>query len=74
MVLVGNKCDLRHRRTVIYEYARAQADKYGIPYIETSAKERKCVDEAFFTLVRMIRQDRKQRPGNSDHNICCQLF
>ena len=72
MVLVGNKCDLRQRRTIVYEYARAQADRYEIPYIETSAKERKCVDEAFFTLVRMIRQYRKPIPP--EPNKCCQIF
>ena len=44
MVLVGNKCDLRQRRTIEFEYAQCQAQKYGIPYIETSAKERSNVD------------------------------
>jgi len=58
MVLVGNKCDLRHRRKVEFENAKSQATKYGIPYIETSAKERICVEEAFYTLVRRIRKKR----------------
>ena len=57
-----------------YHIARAQADRYEIPYIETSAKERKCVDEAFYTLVRMIRQDRKQRPDPLPTNKCCLIF
>ena len=74
MVLVGNKCDLRQRRTIVYEYARSQADRYEIPYIETSAKERKCVDEAFFTLLRKIREHRNLRPKPSNFNKCCQIL
>ena len=30
---------------------------YGIPFIETSAKTRMGVDDAFYTLVREIRKD-----------------
>lgn len=46
MVLVGNKCDLQQRsieQRSIQELARS----FGIPFIETSAKTRKHVDEAF---------------------------
>ena len=35
---------------------RLKADSYGIPYIETSAKTRQGVDDAFYTLVREIRK------------------
>lgn len=55
MVLVGNKWDLAARAVdlrVVGETARS----YGIPFIETSAKTRMGVDEAFYTLVREIRQ------------------
>uniref|UniRef100_A0A158PAJ5 small monomeric GTPase n=1 Tax=Angiostrongylus cantonensis TaxID=6313 RepID=A0A158PAJ5_ANGCA len=55
MVLVGNKCDLAQRavdgRTVA-DAARA----YGIPMVDTSAKTRMGVDDAFYTLVREIRR------------------
>jgi len=37
--------------------ARDAARLYGIPFVETSAKTRMGVDEAFFTLVREIRKD-----------------
>ena len=54
--MVGNKCDLP-TRTVNGESARELAGSYGIPFIETSAKTRQGVDEAFYTLVREIRKD-----------------
>uniref|UniRef100_A0A7N5K458 small monomeric GTPase n=1 Tax=Ailuropoda melanoleuca TaxID=9646 RepID=A0A7N5K458_AILME len=55
MVLVGNKCDLA-ARTVESRQAQDLARSYGIPYIETSAKTRQGVEDAFYTLVREIRQ------------------
>ena len=33
------------------------ATSYGIPFIETSAKTRQGVEDAFYTLVREIRRD-----------------
>jgi len=56
MVLVGNKCDLP-TRNVDMTQAREVARNYGIPFIETSAKTRMGVDDAFYTLVREIRKD-----------------
>lgn len=56
MVLVGNKCDLP-TRNVDMNNAKEQAKHYGIPFIETSAKTRMGVDDAFYTLVREIRND-----------------
>jgi len=56
MVLVGNKCDLP-TRNVNMSQAREIARSYGIPFIETSAKTRMGVDDAFYTLVREIRKD-----------------
>ena len=37
-ILVGNKCDLQNERKVSVEEAKQIANKYGIEYIETSAK------------------------------------
>nr|CAD56890.1 LET-60 RAS, short isoform [Meloidogyne artiellia] len=62
MVLVGNKCDLQQRavdQRSIQELARS----FGIPFIDTSAKTRKHVDEAFHALVREIRKFKhKEKP------------
>ncbi|XP_003381381.1 Ras protein let-60 [Trichinella spiralis] len=55
MVLVGNKCDLP-QRAVDMRVVQETAKSYGIPFIETSAKTRMGVDDAFYTLVREIRK------------------
>ncbi|XP_019874918.1 ras-like protein 1 [Aethina tumida] len=56
MVLVGNKCDLT--ALVDMNQAKEIAKQYGIPFVETSAKTRMGVDDAFYTLVREIRKDK----------------
>lgn len=60
MVLVGNKCDLQ-TWAVDMPQARDVAKQYGIPFVETSAKTRMGVDDAFYTLVREIRKDKDVR-------------
>ncbi|KAL1117803.1 hypothetical protein AAG570_004118 [Ranatra chinensis] len=60
MVLVGNKCDLPSW-AVDMNQAREIARQYAIPFVETSAKTRMGVDDAFYTLVREIRKDKEQR-------------
>jgi len=57
MVMVGNKCDLPNR-DVDMQQARDVARNYSIPFVETSAKTRMGVDDAFYTLVREIRKHR----------------
>ncbi|CAL1278528.1 unnamed protein product [Larinioides sclopetarius] len=60
LFLVGNKCDLPMR--MVYMHGAAElAKSYGIPFIETSAKTRMGVDDAFYTLVREIRKDRERK-------------
>lgn len=65
MVLVGNKCDLP-AWVVDMNRARDIAKQYGIPFIETSAKTRMGVDDAFYSLVREIRKDKFSR-GKKSH-------
>ena len=55
-VVVGNKCDLQQRHVMLAECTDL-ATSYGIPFIETSAKTRQGVEDAFYTLVREIRKD-----------------
>ncbi|XP_065175434.1 GTPase HRas-like [Sycon ciliatum] len=62
MMLVGNKADLR--RDVELERAQQRAKSYNVPFVETSAKTRQGVDDAFFGLVREIRKY-KQNKGNT---------
>ena len=51
--MVGNKCDLP-TRSIDMQQARDAAVNYGIPFVETSAKTRMGVDDAFYTLVRLV--------------------
>lgn len=55
-ILIGNKCDVvGDRRQVERQRAEALAAEYGLKYVETSAKARINVDEAFFTLAKDIK-------------------
>lgn len=67
MVLVGNKCDLPCR-AVDMRGAAEVARSYGIPFVETSAKTRMGVDDAFYTLVREIRKDRERKGKDKKKN------
>lgn len=55
MLLVGNKVDLP-RREVETKDAMEYAKAHNMPYIETSAKTRQGVDDAFYSLVREIKR------------------
>ncbi|KAG2208727.1 ras-like protein 1 [Mucor mucedo] len=61
MVLVGNKCDLEADRQVSSQEGRDLAKNFGCQFIETSAKQRIHVDEAFFEVVRDIRRYNKEQ-------------
>lgn len=56
MIMVGNKCDLHHKRAVPYEVAVRYAEDYGLPLVETSAKTLDNVEQVFLGLVREIRK------------------
>lgn len=64
IVLVGNKADLREERVVPLEMARQRAERWGVPYVETSAKRRENVDKVFYDLMREIKR-RKGGPMGS---------
>ena len=54
LVIVGTKSDLVQERKVSQEDAHELADFLEVPCIETSAKERINVEEAFYECVRTI--------------------
>nr|CAD7417248.1 unnamed protein product [Timema poppensis] len=58
ILVVGNKCDLP-TRSVNPSQAQDISRQYNIPFVETSAKTRLGVDDAFYTLVREIKKDVK---------------
>ncbi|QRV74743.1 Ras-like protein, 24 kDa [Ceratobasidium sp. AG-Ba] len=69
MIVVANKCDLEYERQVGMNEGRDLAKHFGTKFIETSAKQRINVDEAFSNLVREIRRynkDPQTRPGNAN--------
>ncbi|KAK4703679.1 hypothetical protein P7C70_g2539, partial [Phenoliferia sp. Uapishka_3] len=67
VIVVANKCDLEYERQVGGHEGRGLAEHFGCRFIETSAKQRLNVDEAFSNLVREIRKYNKEqaagRPG-----------
>ncbi|ORY03441.1 ras-like GTPase Ras1 [Basidiobolus meristosporus CBS 931.73] len=62
IVIVGNKCDLEQLREVSVEQGRAFAQHSNASFLETSAKTRINIDEAFELIVQEIR---RQTTGSS---------
>ena len=52
-----------YQRQVSHEEGTALANKFGCPYIETSAAHRKRVDDVFHTLVREIKRHKVRTKG-----------
>jgi len=61
VVVVANKCDLEYERQVGMNEGRDLAKHFGCKFIETSAKQRINVDEAFSSVVREIRKYNKEQ-------------
>lgn len=51
MVLVGNKADCESKRVVSRDMGESLAHQLNCKYFETSARENKCVDDAFNFIV-----------------------
>ncbi|XP_046723333.1 ras-related protein Rab-27B isoform X1 [Silurus meridionalis] len=69
IVLIGNKADLADQREVQEKQAKELADKYGIPYFETSAATGAAVDKAVVTLLDLVMKRMEQcveRPDKVD--------
>lgn len=64
VVIVGNKCDLEGERQVSFEEGQELARQVGCTFVETSAKQRINVEDAFYQLVREIREYNKSMPEN----------
>jgi len=56
IIVVGNKCDLEGERQVSKQEGESLARSFGCKFIETSAKSRINVDNAFYDIVREIRR------------------
>jgi GTPase KRas protein len=66
IILVANKCDMEQDRVVTVDDGKALAKEFRCRYVETSARLRVNVDEAFQFLVRSIREDNKRVSGNME--------
>ena len=53
-LLVGNKCDLEADRKVTFAEGKEFADSQGMGFMETSAKARINIDEAFMALTKQV--------------------
>ena len=54
-LLVGNKCDLTTEKVVDYAVANKFAEKLGIPFLESSAKDDMNVHMAFIKMAGLIK-------------------
>ncbi|KAL6948578.1 hypothetical protein ACO0QE_001050 [Hanseniaspora vineae] len=55
--VVGNKCDLEEERRVSYEDGLQLGKQLHAPFLETSAKQAINVEEAFYGLARLVRDN-----------------
>eukprot|EP00521_Asterionellopsis_glacialis_P014544 CAMPEP_0195290814 /NCGR_PEP_ID=MMETSP0707-20130614/6534_1 /TAXON_ID=33640 /ORGANISM="Asterionellopsis glacialis, Strain CCMP134" /LENGTH=220 /DNA_ID=CAMNT_0040350995 /DNA_START=70 /DNA_END=732 /DNA_ORIENTATION=- len=60
-LLVGNKSDRTSDKVVTTDQAKEFADELGIPFLETSAKSAKNVEEAFLTMAGALIKQRVQK-------------
>ncbi|XP_067084634.1 ras-related protein Rab-27B-like [Osmerus mordax] len=60
IVLVGTKADLQDQRDVNGRQVRDLADRYGIPYFETSAATGADVDKAVTSLLELVMRRMEQ--------------
>ncbi|ORX68451.1 ras protein [Anaeromyces robustus] len=65
VIIIGNKCDLEHDRAVAANEGQELARQFGCRFMETSAKHKINVDEAFYALVREIKRYNKE----SEHGL-----
>ncbi|RVW46198.1 Ras-related protein RABB1c [Vitis vinifera] len=54
IMLIGNKCDLAHRRAVSTEEGELFAKEHGLIFMEASAKTAQNVEEAFISTASTI--------------------
>ena len=77
-LLIGNKIDLVSERTVAQEEGVKIAEKYGMPFIETSAKESLNVKEAFLKVINTLynkevgnNKGKENKRGKNKSGGCC---
>ena len=66
-ILVGNKCDLNGQRVISEDEAKSLSLKYGINYIETSAKETINIESIFVDTIKNLISKQKPKSVNSNN-------
>ena len=66
-ILVGNKCDLEKQRNVSKEEANELAEKLGIKYIETSAKDTINIETLFIDTAKYLLSKQVNISGNANN-------
>ena len=79
LIVVGSKCDLDSDREVPTAEGKALAEKFDVPFFETSAKTRVHVDEVFFELVRLVKKYKSSSSPEEEDDAeagkgCCTLM
>ena len=54
IILIGNKSDIENDRAITTSEGQAFAERHGMNYLETSAKDGKNINEAFLRLAKTI--------------------
>jgi GTPase SAR1 family protein len=62
-MFVGNKADLKRERVVRTDAGTTLATQYGIPFMETSAKDNSNIEKMFMTIARAMRDKEKAKVG-----------
>lgn len=65
-VLIGNKADLNEKREVSAEEGQELANFYGVPFLETSAKDTVNISEAFVTIAKSVLEKISRGPNPVD--------
>ena len=63
-LIIGNKIDLKEKRIIDYNEGKNFAEKYGVKFIETSAKSAEGVNEAFYSVAKEIYDNEKNLTMN----------
>ena len=71
-VLVGNKVDLESSRQVAKSEGVQQANSWRVPFLETSAKTRVNIEEAFVELIRFTPRGSTSRTGANEYKVVVQ--
>jgi GTPase SAR1 family protein len=63
-ILVGNKCDLEHKRQVSFDQGKELARQYNVSkFLETSAKDTVNIDELFTSTTQLFLEKQVNVPG-----------